>query len=318
MNHFSPKEVAQRLGVSESSVKRWLDQGVVPVLRTAGGHRRVSEESLDELLNRLKTTAGFPRLSVHVGESEPSGGRGAVATSRDDSAVAGASDPLRSWDFARLPEGPPALKEISDGFTESLMVGREEECFRMADRLVASGFPMATAVDLLATTAMHCLGKRWELGEMAIYQERRACGIVKDLIQRLKQRLPVVQGGPVAIGGTTSGDHYELPTSLVELSLCERGWNAVSLGCNLPVSEFLAAVAEYRPRVLWISLSHIQDEEGLVADFNQLAAAIPKETAILIGGRAATDALRPRLRYTSHCDSLRNLAGLADTLMAVR
>lgn len=273
---------------------------------------------MDELLNRLKTTAGYPRLSVHVGESEPSGGRGAVATSRDDSAVAGASDPLRSWDFARHPEGPPALKEISDGFTESLMVGREEECFRMADRLVASGFPMATAVDLLATTAMHCLGKRWELGEMAIYQERRACGIVKDLIQRLKQRLPVVQGGPVAIGGTTSGDHYELPTSLVELSLCERGWNAVSLGCNLPVSEFLAAVAEYRPRVLWISLSHIQDEEGLVADFNQLAAAIPKETAILIGGRAATDALRPRLRYTSHCDSLRNLAGLADTLMAVR
>lgn len=318
MNHFSPKEVAHRLGVSESSVKRWLDQGVVPVLRTAGGHRRVSEESLDELLNQLKTTVGFPRLSVQPGESEPIAERGAVAPTRSDSSVASVPDPLPSWDFARHPEGPPALKEISDGFTEALMLGREEDCFRMADRLVASGFPMATAVDLLATTAMHCLGRRWEQGEMAIYQERRACGIVIDLIQRLKQRLPVAQGGPVAIGGTTEGDHYELPTALVELSLCERGWQAVSLGCNLPVSEFLAAVAEYRPRVLWISLSHIWDEERLVADFNQLAAGIPKETAILIGGRAATDTLRPRLRYTSHCDSLRNLAGLADTLMAVR
>lgn len=318
MNHFSPKEVAQRLGVSESSVKRWLDQGVVPVLRTAGGHRRVSEESLDDLLNQLKTTAGYPRLSVHPGEGEPNGGRGPVAPTRNDSSVVGVPDPLLSWDFARHPEGPPALKEISDGFTEALLLGREEVCFQMADRLVASGFPVATAVDLLATTAMHCLGKRWELGEMAIYQERRACGIVKDLMQRLKQRLPVAKSGPVAIGGTTEGDFYELPTALVELALCERGWQALSLGCNLPVSAFVAAVVEYRPRVLWISLSHIKDEESLVADFNQLAAVIPKETAILIGGRAATDALRPRLRYTSHCDSLRNLAGLADTLMAVR
>lgn len=318
MNHFSPKEVARRLGVSESSVKRWLDQGLVPVLRTAGGHRRVSEESLDELLNQLKATAGFPRLSVVSGEPEPLSGPGTAASARIDPAGGAAADPLLQWDFARQPEGPPAVKDLADVFTEALMHGREDECFRLADRLVASGFPMATAVDLLATTAMHCLGKRWELGEMAIYQERRACGIVKDLIQRLKQRLPVAQGGPVAIGGTTQGDHYELPTALVELSLCERGWNALSLGCNLPVSEFLAAVAEYRPRVLWISLSHIQDEDALVADFNRLAAGIPKETAILIGGRAATDALRPRLRYTSHCDSLRNLAGLADTLMAVR
>ena len=53
VDHYSPKQVAERLGVSESSVKRWLDQGVVPVLRTAGGHRRISEESVEELLRQL-------------------------------------------------------------------------------------------------------------------------------------------------------------------------------------------------------------------------------------------------------------------------
>lgn len=325
MNHFSPKEVAQRLGVSESSVKRWLDQGVVPVLRTAGGHRRVSQESLEELLQRLKTTTGYPRLSSQVVESDlgdgrrltdPSSGAISVREVSDSRTQRFAADSLRDWDFAAQPAGPPVLKELAEAFADALMQGRDDDCVRMVDRLIASGFPMATAIDLLATPAMHCLGKRWETGELAIYQERRACGIVKDLIRRLKERLTVPQNGPVAIGGTPSGDLYELPTALVELALCERGWQALSLGCNLPVSEFLAAVAEYRPRVLWFSLSYVRDEESLVADFNQLAAAIPKQTAILIGGRAATDALRPRLRYTSHCDSLRNLAGLADTLMA--
>jgi len=325
LNHFSPKEVAQRLGVSESSVKRWLDQGVVPVLRTAGGHRRVSEGSLEELLQRLRTTAGYPRLSSQMGEVEPSGGRRMTDRPNGGSAARGVPDlqsqrsPVdspRSCDLTAPSVGPPALQDLQEAFAEALMQGQSQDCLRMVDRLIDTGFPMASAVDLLVTPAMHSLGRRWESGDLAIYQERRACGIVKDLIRRLKERLSVVPNGPVAIGGTPAGDLYELPTALVELAFCERGWQALSLGCNLPVNEFLAAVAEYRPRVLWFSLSYVRDEESLVADFNQLAAAIPKQTAILIGGRAATDLLRPRLRYTSHCDSLRNLAGLADTLMA--
>ena len=280
---------------------------------------------MEELLQRLQTTSGYPRLSSQAGEIDPSGDRRMADRKTNGFGVRGAADSQlqrssadspRSCDFAPPSFGAPAVQDLQEVFAEALMQGQSEDCLRVVDRLISSGFAMASAVDLVVTPAMHSLGKRWESGDLAIYQERRACGIVKDLIRRLKERLSVVPNGPVAIGGAPAGDLYELPTALVELALCERGWQALSLGCNLPVKEFLAAVAEYRPRLLWFSLSYVRDEENLVADFNQLAAAIPKQTAILIGGRAATDALRPRLRYTSHCDSLRNLAGLADTLMA--
>jgi len=38
---ISPKQVALALGVSEASLKRWCDKGLIPAIRTAGGHRRL-------------------------------------------------------------------------------------------------------------------------------------------------------------------------------------------------------------------------------------------------------------------------------------
>ena len=38
----TPKQVAQAIDVSESSLKRWADEGLLLVSKTAGGHRRIS------------------------------------------------------------------------------------------------------------------------------------------------------------------------------------------------------------------------------------------------------------------------------------
>ena len=39
--HVSPKQLADAIQVSESSIKRWCDRGVIATVRTAGGHRRI-------------------------------------------------------------------------------------------------------------------------------------------------------------------------------------------------------------------------------------------------------------------------------------
>lgn len=291
MTHYSPKQVAERLGVSESSVKRWLDQGTVPILRTAGGHRRVSQESVEQLLEQLKATSGFPRLS-EIEDDAPANSGGAT------------KDLANDW-------RGKAIGELADAFRDSLLDGDEPQCRRLLDSVIDRGHSPSTAADLLITPAMHGFGHQWERGELAIYQERRACGISIELLAALKRQLPANAKGPVAIGGSPEGDQYQLPTAMVELALSECGWNAKSLGCNLPMSEFASAVREYRPRVLWISLSWLADEHKFVRDFNAMVDELPKETAVLIGGRAATDSLRPRLRYTGHCDSIRHLIDLA-------
>ena len=37
----SPKQVARAIGVSESSLKRWCDRGLIKTVKTAGGHRKM-------------------------------------------------------------------------------------------------------------------------------------------------------------------------------------------------------------------------------------------------------------------------------------
>src|SRR5215212_8889541 len=38
---LTPKDLADAVGVSESSMRRWIDSGRLRTTRTAGGHRRV-------------------------------------------------------------------------------------------------------------------------------------------------------------------------------------------------------------------------------------------------------------------------------------
>ena len=47
--YLSVQLAARRLGVSPHTIRRWTDAGVLPCIRTAGGHRRMRREDVDEL-----------------------------------------------------------------------------------------------------------------------------------------------------------------------------------------------------------------------------------------------------------------------------
>lgn len=51
-------EAARIAGVGPTAVKRWADQGVLPCIRTPGGHRRFSRAEVDALVRRHRSEAG--------------------------------------------------------------------------------------------------------------------------------------------------------------------------------------------------------------------------------------------------------------------
>lgn len=63
-------EAAAFLGVSAASLRKWSDQGLVPVYRTPGGQRRYSPGDLEEFLASMRqpgTSAAVPRYGRNAG-----------------------------------------------------------------------------------------------------------------------------------------------------------------------------------------------------------------------------------------------------------
>jgi excisionase family DNA binding protein len=286
--HYSPKQVAGALGASESSIKRWCDQGVIPTIRTSGGHRRISLDGL-----RAFTVAT---------------GRQLVAPQ-----VLG----LPQLPNFRATKIPGSADPCQVDFRGALAVGDEATCRELLAQRIATGVPCSQAAEELITDAMRGIGDAWDCNEVDPYQERRACDICLRLINELRAKLPPIpEAAPVAIGGSLSGDPYHLPTTLVELTLRQQRWNATSIGPNLPIESFLQAAHDLQPKLVWLSVSAIGNADDFVAEQNRLAEALGPSVSLIIGGRVLTDDLRPRLKYTAFCDSLHHLAELAAMIAA--
>ncbi len=82
-NWLSLSEVAEILGVHPSTVRNWADQGILPVHRTQGGHRRFKRNEIDlwvqsqrtdnpdeEMTSLFRNALGFARIQIVEGQLE--------------------------------------------------------------------------------------------------------------------------------------------------------------------------------------------------------------------------------------------------------
>lgn len=81
---LSTREAAEKLGVALRTVQLWVESGVLPAWKTAGGHRRISRAAVERLIGERQAallgapvvvatdgSAAAPRLRVMVVEDEP-------------------------------------------------------------------------------------------------------------------------------------------------------------------------------------------------------------------------------------------------------
>lgn len=278
----SPKQVARAIGVSESSLKRWCDQGLIQTVRTAGGHRKMA---IAEVLRYVREQEhnlvspeilGLPPVSEHASAGLNQGG-------------------------ARL--------------ADALLGGDELLARQIVFDLYLAKHSLSVIFDEVIAAAFREIGDRWACHDAEVYQERRAC----DIAQRILFDLRRVQHPPerkwFAAGGTIEGDLYSLPSTMAELVLRDSGFHAVSLGTSIPFASLVKAVQETKPKLFWLSVSHIRDELDFVSEFAALSRTCrTADTALVVGGRALTEELRVRLTYSAYCDNMQHLEAFATTL----
>jgi methanogenic corrinoid protein MtbC1 len=206
---------------------------------------------------------------------------------------------------------------LQSQFERALLAGDETQCRKVISSWYAIHGNMASVADDLMAPTFRTIGQLWACGRADVYQERRGCEISIRLIHELR-RLILDPGSdaPLAMGGTCEGDNYQVANQLIEMIFREAGWRTISLGSGVPFSSMASAIEKYRPKIFWLSVSHVESEEAFLERFEPFSHGLPQGTMLVVGGRSLSESLRRRMQFSAHCDSMRQLSTLARSLIA--
>ena len=280
---FSPARLADILRVSESTVKRWVDRGLLSGTKTAGGHRKIA---LADVVVFLRSHGGsipdLETLALLAGHSRP---RGADTVSADELAdlfVKGQTDAARTLVLAQFTAG------------------------RLVEEIL----------DQLIGPAMAQVGERWAAGAIDVYEEHLATQRCARVLGELGQLMPAPsETAPLALGGAPEDDPYILPTLMAELTLRELRWRTLNLGPDVPAASFGEAIARHHPRLVWISITSNPLAPTFLANYPlAYEAARAHGAAVILGGQGLTPSLAQTMLATAFGSRLTHLKALAQVL----
>ncbi len=280
---LSTQQVAKAVGVSVTTIKRWVDDGILPAHRTAGGHRKLV---LADVL-RLTRESGLPQADL--GQLVP-------ATRHEP------ADP-----HAYYLQLLDAIREIEDQRIRSVI----SAAYR-------AGIPVEQLADNIIAPVMHFVGQQWQHDKLDVGTEHLVTQSIVAGLYELQGQISAnaSENPPVALGGAPQSDYYIVPSLLAKLTLLEAGWNALNIGPNTPASAFLNRMEAHRPKLIWLSVSHMENEAAFEADYTPvLLEARRLGIPVALGGRALSAELRARLPYTTFGDGFTQLADFARTLI---
>jgi excisionase family DNA binding protein len=272
---YSPKKVATAIGVSESSLKRWCDAGYVKASKTAGGHRRVSRSEVIAFLKRKKIKLKNPQ-SIGLPD-------------------------IRSVNL-------DGIQDAQRQLLLALKSGDELAARKIAVTLFVEGRNLAEIFDRVISPVFSEIGNLWRCGNLEVYEERVACQICFKALVDIESLIPQVpENAPVAVGATLEGDQYQLASTGVELCLRNFGWNAQSLGANIPIESLERAATAKNASLIWISVSHIVDVEVFKRKLTDFCHRLSFNQRVILGGSAIGSDLTTGLPNATYCENFAQL-----------
>lgn len=275
MRLLSPRELADALGVSESSLKRWVDAGKITAARTDGGHRRISLPEAVRFIRETGAPLARPELldmpDVAAVQATALGPRGDDAFRRY--LLEGDVAAARGWLLARYLSGQ-SIAELCDGPVRE---------------------------------AMHRIGELWAHDPEGIFLEHRATDACLQALAPLRATFEPPARAPFAVGGAPEDDPYLLPTFMAAMVVAAAGLRAVNLGPDTPVGALDRAVAHHAPALVWLSVSSPVPAER-AKELERWIATLPPATTVVVGGRHGLDLHAKRAHAVETMSELSALA----------
>jgi DNA-binding transcriptional MerR regulator/methylmalonyl-CoA mutase cobalamin-binding subunit len=283
---YSIKAVAQATGLTVETLRAWERRyAVVTPVRDSSGRRVYRPEDVLRLRRlREATERGHP-----ISRLAP------LSDERLTALIDAPAD--------RRAQG--TAQALVDRILEAAEEFRAADCEQAITLAIAMLPPQRLVAEVLQPLLRE-VGDRWHRGEWSIAHERlvskivaRHVGLMLDAYDRAARRESIVFA-------TLQGERHELGLLMSAMICASRGFRVHYLGADLPAAEIARFVREFGAPIVALSVVWQERIGDVTAQLAELAAALPPDTAIWIGGSGS--AMLAREPLPGPCILLRDSA----------
>ncbi len=257
---LSTADVARLFDVTETTVKRWADEGVLRCQKTPGGHRRFAIRCIVEFAekNNLEPIGALD-LSDHDG-----------LALRIQAAVL-----------------ERAFAQLVHAFVEKALSPDRCDLFHYLSYLYEHRFQVWEIFDEVVRPGMCEIGSRWQRGDIGINHEHRASYEILDAMAKLQSQIMVKPpNGKAALLACVGEEPHEIGLRCISYLLESEGWSTHYLGARMPVKAIVGAVQDLKPSLICLSVTQMVEQWDWVDEVRQLTRSLCKGCHIILGGRA--------------------------------
>lgn len=234
---LSTAQVARLLDVTETTVKRWADDGKLACEKTAGGHRKFRVGEVVAFSNAQGMSAAG--LLVLDGPQKFAD-RVQLALMRRDM-------PALAQEFAALALAGSPLPLLSYLYQHQIAP------VHIYDQIVREGLKE--------------IGIQWAAGKLAVNEEHIASQATAVALAQLQTMVHKREPhGGRAVCASLGIDQHEIGIRCVGYMLEQEGWSVVQIGANISSEEIILALWRVKPQLVCLSWTAHVDADGRAAE----------------------------------------------------
>jgi methanogenic corrinoid protein MtbC1 len=258
MTVLSTADIARLFHVTETTIKRWADEGTLKCQKTPGGHRKFLIRNVIEFAER--------------NHFEPVG---ILAFSETDALAPAIQMAVLSRDFGTL----------VDSFIQKALSPCNTDLASFLSYLYEHRIHLWEIHDLILRPAMAVIGERWAKGELDIGHEHRASYETLDALAKLQSQILIKHAlGRVVLFACPGEELHEIGLRCASYLFESEGWTTHYLGARVPSEALIAAVGELKPDVVCLSVTRSSVNPETDSHMLRLSVAAREQGALTVAG----------------------------------
>jgi MerR family transcriptional regulator, light-induced transcriptional regulator len=266
---YTIKRVSEMVGVPVATLRAWQRRyGVVTPARSSSGYRLYRREDI-AVLRRMQAL-------VVSGWSPKEASQAAVAGQ-----ARGAAQPIDLRQDERLSKPAPSGKTAVDLVAAAAALDPVAISRLLDERFAAISFEQL--VDGWLLPELERLGIAWATGEVSVAGEHMVAAAIQ---RRLNAAFDAAgrngEGFPRLLTGLPSGCRHELGILSFATAARRQGMGVIYMGTDLPLADWMSAVARQRPDAVVIAIPTPSDVAPAV---ELVRGVVARQTLIAVGGQ---------------------------------